>query len=63
MHDSNFWYQYSTVGPRGAREGPGGAQHPLAPPQIRLCLNVVHCSVVPVLSTGTKSNSNTSNLI
>ena len=31
MHDSSFWYTYGTVGPRGAREGPGGAQHPLAP--------------------------------
>ena len=31
MHDSSFWYQYSTVSPRGARERPGGAQHPLAP--------------------------------
>ena len=27
MHDSSFWYQYSIIGPRGAR----GAQHPLAP--------------------------------
>ena len=36
MHDSNFWYQYITAGPTGAREGPEGAQHPLAPPQIRL---------------------------
>ena len=36
MHDSSFWYQYSTVGPRRAREGPRGAQHPLALPQIRL---------------------------
>ena len=27
------WYTYSTqLGPRGAREGPGGEQHPLAPP-------------------------------
>ena len=30
MHDSNFWYQYITVGPRGEREVPEGAQHPLA---------------------------------
>ena len=40
MHDSSFWYTYGTVGPRGAREGPGGAQHPLAPPQIRLCCHL-----------------------
>ena len=45
MHDSSFWYTYGTVGPRGAREGPGGAQHPLAPPQIRLC----HQQMVVVL--------------
>ena len=31
MHDSSFRYQYSTVSPRGAREGPGEVQHPLAP--------------------------------
>ena len=42
MHDSSFWYQYSTVSPRGAREGPGGAQYPLAPPQIRLCIQYTH---------------------
>ena len=41
MHDSSFWYQYSTVSPRGAREGPGGAQHPLAPPQIRLMMSSI----------------------
>ena len=28
MHDSSFWYQYSTVSPRGAREGTA----PLGPP-------------------------------
>ena len=28
MHDSSFWYQYSAVGPRGAR----GGTAPLAPP-------------------------------
>ena len=32
MHDSSFWYQYSTVSPRGAREGPGGGTAPLGPP-------------------------------
>ena len=32
MHDSSFWYTYGTVGPRGAREGPGGGTAPLGPP-------------------------------
>ena len=44
MHDSSFWYTYSTVGPRGAREGPGGAQHLLAPPQICLCIKLWHAA-------------------
>ena len=31
MDDSNFWYQYSTAGPRGQEKGQGG-KSPLGPP-------------------------------
>ena len=31
MHDSSFWYQYSTVSTRGARKRPGGHSTPWPP--------------------------------
>ena len=51
MNHSSFWYQHSTVSPRGAREGPGGAQHPLPPPLRSAYVSIYYLDTNPVMLT------------